>query len=523
MLEIQLAKPELREFEFAWNILSNTKKKNKYYNVNPGMEYYQSEKYIPHSPTLNIDSRRWILREETQSLLFRATEIISSSQSICEVISYKTVHKILKSELEYEISSRENTSLKREIQQVLASIQEEISSEISEFDFFFQLEGLELKGIPKIDFGKAEIFIFDEDLASGLTKFHLKPLDQQEDLQALESTLAFFADNFTGRVCIKSTAYGELEIAHTKAYKQAKQVTNYFRYVLCLLFHERITEQIVRINLIHEEYSASEKYCAFRKKDSAVILTWGRGLKATQKFPINEDRLVELFKDCFLKEFSSILNSPAPTELEGLILRALYWVGEAQNEHDLDVAYLKYWTALECIFSEEDNVTKSLIQGITIVNIFSSYKFIEISDRQHISKRINILYDKRSKIIHQGMNHLTQPVVTRLDVSEICKYASWSVLSLFDLRSLNYTTMSQIKEQTERLSAILKKDKHLERLSASDAKAILGRLPERISLALLDRATASNCPIEQILEMMIVSFLDAEAMGFGDYKPEAVP
>ena len=59
----------------------------------------------------------------------------------------------------------------------------------------------------------------------------------------------------------------------------------------------------------------------------------------------------------------------------------------------------------------------------------------------------------------------------------------------------------------------------LEQLSATDAQAILDRLPERIQLALVARATEIEYPIETVVEMAIASFLDSEALGFADCKP----
>jgi hypothetical protein len=59
----------------------------------------------------------------------------------------------------------------------------------------------------------------------------------------------------------------------------------------------------------------------------------------------------------------------------------------------------------------------------------------------------------------------------------------------------------------------------LEQLSTPDAQAILDRLPERIRMALLDRATEIEYPIERVVEMAIASFLDDEALGFADCKP----
>jgi hypothetical protein len=59
----------------------------------------------------------------------------------------------------------------------------------------------------------------------------------------------------------------------------------------------------------------------------------------------------------------------------------------------------------------------------------------------------------------------------------------------------------------------------LEKLSLTDAQAILDRLPTRIKSALLDRATDIEYPIEMVVEMAIASFLDSEALGFADCKP----
>jgi hypothetical protein len=58
-----------------------------------------------------------------------------------------------------------------------------------------------------------------------------------------------------------------------------------------------------------------------------------------------------------------------------------------------------------------------------------------------------------------------------------------------------------------------------EQLSPADVEVILGRLPERISSALIARAAEIEYPIEAVVEMAIASFLDAEALGFADCKP----
>ncbi|WP_017294024.1 hypothetical protein [Geminocystis herdmanii] len=59
----------------------------------------------------------------------------------------------------------------------------------------------------------------------------------------------------------------------------------------------------------------------------------------------------------------------------------------------------------------------------------------------------------------------------------------------------------------------------LEKLSPSDAQIILECLPERIKIAFINHATEIQYPVEAVLEMAIVSFLDTEALSFVDCKP----
>jgi len=60
----------------------------------------------------------------------------------------------------------------------------------------------------------------------------------------------------------------------------------------------------------------------------------------------------------------------------------------------------------------------------------------------------------------------------------------------------------------------------LEQLSSADAQAILQRLPERIRMVLIERAAEIDYPLEAIVEMAIASYLDEEALGFADCKPQ---
>jgi hypothetical protein len=61
--------------------------------------------------------------------------------------------------------------------------------------------------------------------------------------------------------------------------------------------------------------------------------------------------------------------------------------------------------------------------------------------------------------------------------------------------------------------------KTLEQLTPMAAQAILENLPERIRVAFIERAAEINYPVEAIVEMALAGYLDSEAIGFVDCKP----
>jgi flagellar motor switch protein FliG len=58
-----------------------------------------------------------------------------------------------------------------------------------------------------------------------------------------------------------------------------------------------------------------------------------------------------------------------------------------------------------------------------------------------------------------------------------------------------------------------------EQLTPAAAQKILEQLPERIRLALINRAAEIEYPVEAVVEMAIAGYLDGEAIGFADCKP----
>ena len=96
-------------------------------------------------------------------------------------------------------------------------------------------------------------------------------------------------------------------------------------------------------------------------------------------------------------------------------------MGEAQDEFDLTSAFIKFWIALESLYSQPNGpITQTLARGISITLAFGGYRLINPNDVDNIHKNLKKLYDKRSKIVHVGNYENILPQ----ELSEICKYSS---------------------------------------------------------------------------------------------------
>jgi len=415
---------------------------------------------------ININSQPYFLKDEHKHILEAIIREILSlynerNNERSNIVSPDTVSNSINQVIESEMIARKQSSEynKKSFDNILLTeLEQVIENEITSFEFFSIVEGIEIKNMETISCGNVELFVFEKKHCDEFTNiFHANKI--LKDSEKFQETQKYFHENFLGKVCMKSTAYGDERTATKKSYRQMREVINFFRYIICLRIHERASENIVKINILSETYKETDISLIKRNKDNQLSLSWGRGRKSRQKFCIDKNQMGDISFP--LEGFSQIISSDSPrTEVEESILRAIYWIGEAQNEFDLDIAFIKYWTAIECMFNQEPEITKSLAKGVTISVIFSCYQHIQdannVDDANLIYTKIIKLYDKRSDIIHGGKTHLTQQVIDEHDISEICKYAAWSISQMFYLRSGGYVTRDQIKKEIDRLSSILK-------------------------------------------------------------------
>ncbi len=450
-MEFNFIEPKLEKTLYqTWNTL--IKPKNYCIASTP----YDLEKAFK-SAHLKINSSIWMFNDESINNKFRNfidTIYFKTSyrnNKIEDVVTYNSIYQCIKTELEIEITNIKQGINKREFKDVLVAIYARLSEQIKNFEFFFILDGLELQDIHQISFGNIKIVKFDDHLTND---FYEKA--SIVSLSYATSVKKNIEDNFLNKVVIICSAFGDSDKAEEIVRSKSKELINYFRYLICVMNHNRNPENMTKINIASEAYTQTEYFLTREVAKNTTASVRGRGRTNLEKFMINQKLLNELEKNAFLNEFKSFLNNEQISELEGCILTAIYWTGEAQNEFNFDISFLKYWTALETIFSnEKEKITHALCKGISITLASSRYHFIEVSEIFTVYKKIADLYDKRSKIIHTGLRQR----ITARELSEICKYTSYVILSLFDFRNQGYTELKQIGIEIEKLYRIVNQEK----------------------------------------------------------------
>ena len=149
-------------------MLVNINKKNLNYYIPTSIEVYSKiEKLEAH---FKINSQLWILRENTKIAVNEITKRIYDAFVPKGVICYKTVYAALKKELEVEISNRDkDPTCKREFADALECIEHFVDGEVSHFDFYYAVEGLELKDLDKVSRGNVEILVFNQGMCDQMT------------------------------------------------------------------------------------------------------------------------------------------------------------------------------------------------------------------------------------------------------------------------------------------------------------------------------------------------------------------
>lgn len=371
--------------------------------------------------------------------------ILSSIPSIGRFSSAENIYRAIKHEISTKILSDSETGNICLFDDVEEDILSRIFSAIKNYSYYFPIEGLDLNVNSEIVFGPIRIFKFDLNKMSIFLAQDAKVSSENEKYYR-----KFIEETLLGRICISFSCLGDQRFSEKLARLRIEEAISYLRYVLCLKFHNRIYEEIIpRIKFSFEEAKNLSQFLVRNIDSSALSLHWGprrRNIRG-HNFLLSDDVIVQLKEDCYYDRVAHLLNIRERTEMERLVMKGMHWIGEAQNDYNIDTSFIKYWTALECVFPKEYDPSKKsrtyiISRGVSmLLTDLGGYAFITDDEIFSTYKSVCMLYKKRGKVVHDGLRN----GVNEFELAEICKLTCWTMLSLLHLASSEIAQFNEIK------------------------------------------------------------------------------
>lgn len=429
-------KKELRKLNILWETLS----KPKNFLIPETIEDFKQLGYL--SPRIKIGKTEYYFNEKSRRYLYDFANRLHGIKEINRFISYNSIYETAKTGIKEAVTAKLNNQQSSE--KAVIQLLQALDTTISQFQFIQVIKGVSLKDTDLVKIGDEELFVFKESYKGEIYN-HCRSKKSKDFLKSIEPFIDKYLIN---KICIRATSVGDEEKARELAIKKMKQFINLLRFVVCFYNCENIASARTQINFATELIPEDERGNLILNLKDRNIGIAGTSSRHLYDLPITNQLINELREKCFFDDLAFILKQANKTEFEENILTAIYWVGEAQNDFIRESAFIKYWTALEVIFSiKQDKITEKLVKGIPSLLIGGEWSFIEVADFKSIKKAVKRLYDKRSKIIHRGIYELLNPS----ELNEICKYAVLSVISCLELRRLGFRRLIEVENELNRL------------------------------------------------------------------------
>ena len=180
-------------------------------------------------------------------------------------------------------------------------------------------------------------------------------------------------------------------------------------------------------------------------------------MKGFQSITLDASHVEGLQTSEWFSELTEIIQGDSDSDAEHAVRRAIYWFFDAQADTTAEMQLVKFWSCIECFFSFENSgeTTSKIKRGLTALLTFGSFSFASLETWRDLEREIEALYDLRSSAVHDARHSH----VSDSDITKVSKWAAWAILEVAGLVSRGFESRAQIKEQTDRLSAMLQKQR----------------------------------------------------------------
>ena len=321
------------------------------------------------------------------------------------------------------------------VDEVVQALEELIVQEIDNHTFVVPLLGIELDGVVSFALGAMTILPMSVDLFDSAGVTH----DHTNVPRLLELSKQYF--------WLKGTMHGTPSVAQQKFSEQAALTVGMLAITAVSMYEWGASGFRIGIVMTAEEATGRSVWFSWdeRTRGLTTHYTYRRG----QPLPVNKALGNDSDMARMIHRAFAILQADDRSPLEEAIARAVYWYSDAHRDPVLVMKLVKYWSCVEAFFSfENEEITHAVSAGLASILVFGGFHFVPLSEYGTVKKQIADLYSLRSRAVHRGShNHTTEQHITQFS-----QWVAWMIITMVVLVEAGYTTLKEVKEQTDRLN-----------------------------------------------------------------------
>lgn len=168
--------------------------------------------------------------------------------------------------------------------------------------------------------------------------------------------------------------------------------------------------------------------------------------------PVTAESIDYVNRECFFRQLAGLMDGKDLDELRSAIRSAMYWFGDAYQDSEPTMKFVKLWSCMESFFFiGGEGVTESNARGIASVLTFAGYGVTTPAEYPEIKARLKNFYRLRSQAVHAGkVGHIGLE-----DLGTFSRWVAWVIISMMALAERGYRTLRQVHEATTRLDALV--------------------------------------------------------------------
>lgn len=387
----------------------------------------------PLSPRIKINDREIYLSKPGLESLRRITNFIYESLIFKDLLSHDDIFRGTIDEIGFWASR----NLIPEGDEFIIPLNTRLAGMIDEYRYVCRVDGIRFDDIESISIGSRYIRKYDEEIISDVSGLN-------------ESIKKSITDEYKNSLVIIGTEKGSSSVSKEKFYQSAELSLSVLRLYSCSHYTHAMKKTNIR--LINNCSNAYGPASSFGWNCSDKMIRFTRYFISEQELKIDKLSLSHWSEDCFFETITGLIDKCSRNELEESIVRALYWLGEAQKDKSNASAWVKLWSCIECFFTlNENKITEKNARGISSIILFGGYHHEKYRDYNTLKTTIKKFYKLRSKVVH----HASYQHIDDMMLIEFSFLVSWTVITMASLLKKGYTDLSQVGDKVDMLDRSL--------------------------------------------------------------------